>query len=303
MSQNVTKDQGADLLATLTSQDDTPALSLAETDVSAAYRKEGQASFSNKSLSDTAGSVTSGNSETYSLSDGETLDVKVDGAAAQTATFNTGDFGDIADATAAEVAAVINTDVTGVTASDDSGSVKITSDSTGESSSVQVTGGTANSVLGFDTNVHSGRTIFKEIGSGVYTIEFLSTELDTVGSFTYKVTGSTINQFVGIANVVEADQVSTVQSLNTCIVSGHILDVRGEPVIGASVSARVLGFPTIISGIGVSDDTVSARTDKNGEFFLELVRLAEVDVRIPEINYRRQLTVPNKASATLFEIA
>ena len=93
--------------------------------------------------------VTAGNSETYALTNGWTLTVKVDGGGTQTATFNTGDFSDIANATAAEVFAVLNTDITGQTASDDSGAPKITSDDTGTGGIIEVTGGTANAALGF----------------------------------------------------------------------------------------------------------------------------------------------------------
>ncbi|MCG8433500.1 MAG: hypothetical protein MJA83_05670 [Gammaproteobacteria bacterium] len=93
--------------------------------------------------------VTSGNTETYALVDGQTLTVKVNNeSVAQTATFNTADFVDIANATAAEVALVITTDISGATAADVAGAVAITSDATG---TIEVTGGTANAVLGFPT--------------------------------------------------------------------------------------------------------------------------------------------------------
>lgn len=107
----------------------------------------------------TRGSVLSGNAETYALSDGQTLDVAIDGGGGQTVTFNAVDFDDIAEATAAEVAAVLNAataGLTGASAEDDGGSVRITSDTWGAGSSVQVTGGTANAVLGFPTSLESG---------------------------------------------------------------------------------------------------------------------------------------------------
>lgn len=95
--------------------------------------------------------VTAGNTETYALANGETLTVRVDGqSAAQTVTFNTGDFANILLATAAEVAAVISADLTtpAATGGTAGGAPTITSDSGG---SVRVTGGTANGALGFPT--------------------------------------------------------------------------------------------------------------------------------------------------------
>lgn len=95
--------------------------------------------------------VTSGNTETYALVDGQTLTVRVDGqTTAQTIVFNTSDFVDINNATAAEVAAVISTDLTtpSATGGTSGGAVTITSDSGG---TILVTGGTANAALGFPT--------------------------------------------------------------------------------------------------------------------------------------------------------
>jgi uncharacterized phage protein gp47/JayE len=95
--------------------------------------------------------VTSASTETFALSDGQTLTVKVDGqSAAQTVTFNTGDFVDINNALAAEVALVISTDLASpaATGADAAGAVTITSDSGG---TIEVTGGTANAVLNFPT--------------------------------------------------------------------------------------------------------------------------------------------------------
>ena len=303
MSQIITEDLAADLIATITNQAAQPALGLLYTDVTVEYKKETDASFSAKSLAPTAGSVTSGNAETYTLVDGQTLTVAVDGGGAQTATFNTADFADIANATAAEVAAVITTDITGATASDSSGSVLIVSDTTGETSTIQVTGGTANTALGFSTALQTGSTFWKEIGSGVYTIEFTATELDTPGIFVYKVTGATIEQFVGTATIQVAGNTQTLVALNTCIITGHVFDLSGNPVQGAAVSARVLGFPTIDSSAALTDRLVSVTTDANGEFFLPLARLVQVTIQIPSANYTRQLTVPNQATVNLYSIA
>lgn len=87
----------------------------------------------------------------YQLVDGQTLTVSVDGAAADTVTFNTADFANINRATAAEIAAVINTDVTGATAVVWRGRVIIATNTVDDTGSIQVTGGTANTALGFPT--------------------------------------------------------------------------------------------------------------------------------------------------------
>ena len=88
-------------------------------------------------------------SELFTLADGQTLLVEVDEGAAQTVLFENADFGDITNATAAEVAAVITTDLAGAAAIDASGKVRIESDTNGTGSSIRVVGGTAAPALGF----------------------------------------------------------------------------------------------------------------------------------------------------------
>ena len=110
-------------------------------------------------ISATAAAVECGSAETYVLTNGMTLTVKVDGqATAQSIAFLTAEFVSIGAATAEEVAAVINAKIIGATATVTSGGTKvtITSDRKGTGSHVQVTGGTANSPLAFSTSVVNG---------------------------------------------------------------------------------------------------------------------------------------------------
>jgi phage tail-like protein len=96
--------------------------------------------------------------ETFDLDDGDTLTVQVDGGADQLVTFVTGDFVDIDNATAAEVATKIDATIAGGTALDDGGRVRVESDTTGPGATVQITGGTAREKLGFPSDsVSDGR--------------------------------------------------------------------------------------------------------------------------------------------------
>jgi len=139
-----------------------------------------------------------------------------------------------------------------------------------------------------------------EIGSGVYTIEFLASELDVAGLYTVKVTGATISTYVGFFTVSASSNPPTLVSVDTCTITGHVFNPDGTPLQGASVRARVLGVPSLIDGIGLSEEAAATVTDVNGEFFLPLARLVDFDLSIPKVNFRRQFTVPNQATANLF---
>jgi uncharacterized phage protein gp47/JayE len=108
-------------------------------------------------------STTTANAETYALVNGQTLFVNVDGQEVdQTVTFSTGDFVDISLATAAEVAAVLDANLSNAGASAAGGFVTITSDAGG---TIKVTGGTANGALGFPTSFSPSGTVNVPIGS------------------------------------------------------------------------------------------------------------------------------------------
>lgn len=89
--------------------------------------------------SDASGSIKSSISGPYALRPAMELTIRADGLPGNTVRFQSGgDFADIGAATAAEVAAVINRELSDVAASDTSGRLELRSKTTGEGSNVQV---------------------------------------------------------------------------------------------------------------------------------------------------------------------
>ena len=119
---------------------------------------------------------------TFDLVDAETLTVKIDGqATAQTVVFHTANFVNIAAATAAEVCAVINAGIVGGRATvTNTTKVTITSDKAGTGSHVQVTGGTANAVLGFVTDEVNGTGDCVDVTA--VTVAEIKTKVEALGS-------------------------------------------------------------------------------------------------------------------------
>ena len=104
----------------------------------------------------TPAAVAAGGAGPYVLADGQTLNLRVDGGGEQTVFFASGDFADITNATASEVAAVVNSAIVGGRATTSGGVVRLASDTEGTSSQLQVTGGTANAALAFPGAVAHG---------------------------------------------------------------------------------------------------------------------------------------------------
>jgi len=97
--------------------------------------------------------------EPFNFSGGETLDARVEGGSAQTATFLLSNFIDPSNATAEEVASVLSASLDGASAIAVSGYVHLLSDEVGDSVTMQVTGGDANTILGFPTTVATGSSL------------------------------------------------------------------------------------------------------------------------------------------------
>jgi hypothetical protein len=140
-----------------------------------------------------------------------------------------------------------------------------------------------------------------ELGGGVYTLAFTAGELGVLGPLVFTVNSATTDQFVGQAMVVAAAAATTPVEVLTCTLTGYVTDMAGLPEVSAGVTARLLGV-SYQGNIGLSDASVSTTTNANGQFFLTLARLAEVQVDIPSMNYSRRLTVPNSETAELFEV-
>jgi uncharacterized phage protein gp47/JayE len=113
--------------------------------------------------------ATSVSTENYVLVNNQTLTMKVDGGSAQTAIFLTADFIAIGAAKAREVATRITASITGVRAYDIEGKVRIESLSTGVNSSIEITGGTANTALDFDEVEVVGETHDAIVGRNIET--------------------------------------------------------------------------------------------------------------------------------------
>jgi hypothetical protein len=156
-------------------------------------------------------------------------------------------------------------------------------------------------------------TDFREIGLGVYEILFSSAELNTLGSFIYVVNSNAgllpvvTKQYIGQADVQSASvYTSGTITVSTNILTGNLIYLAGNPLINASVTARLTSAPSIsgtspnIGGVDVT--MVSASTDNAGFFALEVLQGAEIDVIIPAINYRRTLVVPSNSTDILFTI-
>ena len=198
-----------------------------------------------------AAALTAGNTETYALSDGENLTLSVDGGVVQDVAFLTAEFADIANATALEVAAVINAKATGLQASVAGGAVVLTSDTLGTSSSVEVTGGTANGALGFSTTLVAGTGNVADVSA--VTVAEVKAVVEAA------VAGLTVNNVAGAVQLVS----------NTTGASSSI-------AVNASSTADDelgLGNATVSGGTGAAVTTLTVEGKYDGAYAADIKAL------------------------------
>jgi hypothetical protein len=220
----------------------------------------------------TAGTVTSGNAHTYDFSGAgdETLTIKVDGGAVQTVTFVNGDFSNPAAGTATEVCTKINSATTGcIAAPDGSNKVKITSDKVGSDSSIQVTGGTANTaILQFNTTAVAGTA-----GVG-YTVTAVT---HTTGAATFTFSPA----IVSLAGAAAGDDI--LPWAPTPTVAGTPIAVVNSEIEFGSLE---LGFMSIKTNIktGVAPRDKEASSDRPVGLYRAAPREIEVECQMYQLD-------------------
>lgn len=199
--------------------------------------------------------------ENYALTDGNTLTISVDGEADQTVTFNTADFATIGAATAAEVAAVINAQTTDILAEDDSGAVRVTNTrGSGTGYSIEVTGGTDIAAFSFPGSPANGTGDAAD--AAAVTVAELKTliEADISGTTVTAVGGAV--QIAGTTTGSAATlQVLAASTLDTKLGLSN-LEVTGTD---AATATATLSIPAKYAGTYGDDVVVRIAAASSGE--------------------------------------
>jgi len=196
-----------------------------------------------------AAEITGSEQETFSGLASTTFKVTVDGGSEQSITFDAG-LGSYESAGA--VVAIINSGVSGLTASDASGYVKLTSSTIGESSSLEIGNGTANSILGFTNgsiSVGSGKNPAK---GEEYFVSYKAARPDT--DYNRPILNTSLDQLIS--------KVGGVSSSNALSLAGTIAFEQKPPYVyhiqvkntGSGQAAQDLDYIEAIAGAELNPD-------------------------------------------------
>lgn len=189
----------------------------------------------------TRATLTSGNTEPYALTNGNTLTISIDGEPDQTVTFNTADFVNIGAATAAEVAAVVLAQTTDIGAADVGGAVVLTNArSLLNTRTLEVTGGTDAAAFAFPgvvTGSGEGDTLSVSVDgepAQTFTV-FIADYADIENATAAEVAAAITSQIADVQGSVNAGAVRLTNSRGAG--TGFTIEVTAGTIIGIAFAA------------------------------------------------------------------
>lgn len=140
-----------------------------------------------------------------------------------------------------------------------------------------------------------------EVGNGLYVLDWGTDDMANVGPFYYQLSGGTFDPVQAEFDVVPAP-IESLASPQTCLITGNIVDLGGEPGRQDDVIFRLAKRPSAVSGSFVLSDMVRTTPNAYGAFTVSLVRGVECVVTIERVGLRHQIIVPDQSEAQLIDI-
>lgn len=141
-----------------------------------------------------------------------------------------------------------------------------------------------------------------ELGAGYYAIKWSADDMDTLGSFRYRITGEGLVEH-SEEFVIAPQPLSFAVSADTCVVTGGVAQIMGGPVRQEVLVFRPLTVPTYVGGTSLlSAGAVRSVTDAFGNFSVALLRGAKVLVEVERAGIKYKIDVPDAATANLIDL-
>lgn len=224
---------------------------------------------------------------------GKTLTFKVDEGAEQTVTFASPD-----PVAAQFLLDEINTQATGATATEEGGALRLSSDTTGTASTLEITGGSALTDLGLSVGTVTGKDAHVDLQVGVDTY-YYDDESWADGYF-YKTQyyNSTNGSFSDLSDPREGGVGTIVSSTDLILATIDMADLEGKPLAEQTIVFNLVPSPLLeVTDIAILGPAIEVETDSLGHAEVSLVRGALVDVVFIGTGVVRRITVPTTGTS------
>jgi hypothetical protein len=139
-----------------------------------------------------------------------------------------------------------------------------------------------------------------ELGDGFYTLLWSDTFTNVIGTFMYTLSnGALFDNFLYDTFDVEPQPLVLSAPPDTCIVSGNITDIGGNPAHNLRISFRVPEFPLVIGNTIIDANKVYTLPDVFGNFSVGLIQGQTVIVEVERAGIYVQIVIPFAPSANL----
>lgn len=140
------------------------------------------------------------------------------------------------------------------------------------------------------------------LGGGFYTLKWPASYTNVLGTFMYVPTGVVFDNLIYDTFDVEPQPLALYAPPQTCIVSGNVVDIGGNPAHNARISFRAPEFPVIVGNSVVDARQVYTVPDAMGNFSILLMQGQTVIVEVERSGIYNQITIPFASSASLVSL-
>lgn len=143
---------------------------------------------------------------------------------------------------------------------------------------------------------------WRDLGEGFYTLLWTESDLSVLGQLTYALRIPSLN--IAEAGVFDVDPAPFYLDVSapTCVVTGNIVDIGGDPIFSNQLSFRPRNVPGVAGQSLLASGHIRTSTDAYGNFSVKLLRGAIVLVEIENAGIRHLITVPDTPTASLIDL-
>lgn len=220
---------------------------------------------------------------------GKDLRIKVNGGAEQSVTFLSAD-----PISLANVLSEINAGITDLTADNDgTGKVQLTGELEGSGGTIEVTGGTAATILGLSQTIVHGKD--QHIGLQAGVDEYTYADLSGEASYWYRTRyySSVTSTYGGWSDWIQGSTGAAVSADELIVGKIQMADIDGSALSGMRITLVNVYSPLIADGYFIAGRSKQIETDGTGLAETVLIKGMMLDVVVEGTSIIRRIEVPS----------
>lgn len=143
-----------------------------------------------------------------------------------------------------------------------------------------------------------------ELGDGFYVLKFSEQDTSALGELFFRITTTGYTEFDEQTGRIDVTPplLNALLTPETCLVSGNIVDLGGEPGLESELTWRIAKTPAVAGDSIVDGKILRTRPDAFGNFSIILLRGKKVVVDVVKSGLKHTITVPDQETASLVDI-